>query len=104
MSRERDYVVIWPAYFDLQRTRLEGRRVPKELAVESPSTESIFEVCKELGLDPILEKDKRLPRSHWERTGRVLVRKAKKKNELIIEIAKALLKRSTELKIKLKPK
>ncbi|MGC8936687.1 MAG: signal recognition particle subunit SRP19/SEC65 family protein [Candidatus Methanomethylicaceae archaeon] len=100
MNRERDYAVIWPAYFDSKRTRLEGRKVPKKLAVESPSIELIFEVCKELGLDPILEKGKRLPRSHWEGTGRVLIRKTKKKNELVMEIAKALLKRSSLIKIK----
>lgn len=90
MSRDRDYLVIWPAYFDSQRTRLEGRRVPRAVSVESPTIELVYEVCKELGLDPILEPNKRLPRSHWERSGRILVKKVKKKTDLLIEIAKAI--------------
>ncbi len=100
MSRDRSYLVVWPAYFDSQRTRLEGRKVPKTLSVESPSVELIYEVCKELGLAPVLEMDKRLPRSHWERSGRVLIKKVKKKTDLLMEIGKALHDKSLELKLK----
>lgn len=98
MSRDRARIVVWPAYFDSQRSRLEGRKVPKEIAVESPSIELIFAICKELGLDPVLEQDKRLPKSHWEKSGRVLIKKLDKKADVLLEIAKALTKRSSKSK------
>ena len=98
MSRDRTRMVVWPAYFDSQRSRLEGRKVPKEIAVESPSIELIFAICKELGLDPVLEQDKRLPKSHWEKSGRILIKKLGKKADVLLEIAKALNKRSSKSK------
>lgn len=100
MSRDRDFLVIWPAYFDSQRTRLEGRKVSKNLSVESPSVELIYEVCKELGLNPVLELNKRLPRSNWEKSGRILIKKVKKKTDLLREIGKALHEKSLKSKFK----
>ncbi|MGQ9759322.1 MAG: signal recognition particle subunit SRP19/SEC65 family protein [Candidatus Methanomethylicaceae archaeon] len=98
MSRDKSFQVIWASDFDSQRSRMEGRRVPKSLAVESPSIEEIFEACKALGLDPILERDKRLPRSNWEKSGRVLVKKVGKKTDTLLKIARILHERSTKSK------
>ena len=29
-------ITLWPEYFDINRTRSEGRRLPKELCVSNP--------------------------------------------------------------------
>ena len=29
-------ITLWPGYFDINRTRSEGRRLPKELCVSNP--------------------------------------------------------------------
>ena len=34
-------IVLWPEYFDKNRTRAEGRRLPKELCVENPDLDII---------------------------------------------------------------
>ncbi len=49
MAEEKP-VVLYPAYFDLKRSREEGRRVPKALAVDGPTTEEIEKAAKALGL------------------------------------------------------
>jgi signal recognition particle subunit SRP19 len=90
MSKKGGLVVVWPAYLDIQRSRLEGRMVAKSFAVESPTADEIYEVCRELGYEPILESTKKLPRFSWERSGRVLVIKKDKKLKMLKEISRAL--------------
>lgn len=90
MSRDKSFLVIWTPNLDSQRSRVEGRKVPKTHAVDSPSIDEIFEGCRALGLDPILERDKRLPRLHWEKSGRVLVKKVGKKTSTLLEIGRIL--------------
>ncbi len=67
-------IVLYPAYFDLGRTRARGRRVPKKWAVESPTVEEVVAAAKALGLQPQVDADKAFPSSHWRHEGRVLVR------------------------------
>ncbi|MFB6082336.1 MAG: signal recognition particle subunit SRP19 [Halanaeroarchaeum sp.] len=68
--------VIWPAYFDADRTRSEGRRVPLGLAVESPTPDEIAKAVQQVGYDAVIERDKTYPRAPWGKEGRVLVRHA----------------------------
>lgn len=90
MNKKEGLIVIWPAYFDIQRSRLEGRMLDKNLAVESPTAEEIYEACRELRYEPVLEDTKRLPRFSWERSGRVLVVKKDKKIKMLKEISKVI--------------
>src|SRR2546428_10022991 len=71
MAEDRP-IVLYPAYFDLKRTRQEGRRVPKSLAVDGPTAEEIEKAAKALGLSPKIEADRAYPSSHWRKEGRVL--------------------------------
>ncbi len=75
--------VLWPAYFDAALTRSEGRRVPKELAVEEPTVDEIAEAVQQVGYDAVIERDKTYSREYEER-GRVLVKGAEDtKNDLV---------------------
>ncbi len=85
--------VIWPAYFDRNLSRDEGRKVPLKLAVENPSVEKIAKAAVALRLNPVIEEDARYPSKHWENKGRVLVNKKKKKNIVLKEIAHLLTNR-----------
>jgi len=87
VSREDNKYVIWPAYFDKNLTRSEGRRVPKNFAVENPSIDKIFQIAKELNLNPVLERDTRYPSRPWRKDGRILIDKVKKKEKILLEIA-----------------
>jgi signal recognition particle subunit SRP19 len=88
---DKDTIVIWPVYFDANKSRREGRRVPKRLAIKSPSVNDIFNACNKLGLEAKIEYDKAFPRIPWEKCGRVIIKKTtKKKSEIILEISEIL--------------
>lgn len=90
MSKKEGLIVIWPAYLDIQRSRLEGRMLDKSLAVESPTADEIYQACRELYYEPVLEGVKKFPRFSWERSGRVLVVKKDKKIKMLKEISKVI--------------
>lgn len=67
--------VIWPAYFDANLSRAEGRRVPEDLAVEEPTAEELARAVTQVGYDVAVDRDRTYPREHEPR-GRVVVRGA----------------------------
>ena len=81
--------VIWPAYLDSELSRAEGRRVPKDLAVEDPTVEEIAKAVQQIGYDATVERDKAYSREHWTERGRVVVRGAddSSKNDLVQAVA-----------------
>ena len=94
--RKQDKAIIWPAYFDLGKTRKEGRRVPKNLAVQSPRLIEIQEATAKLGLQNETVADKGYPKTPWLKTGMLLVEKNTSKEQVINKIAKQLLKTRNE--------
>ncbi len=88
--RQRNRLVLWPAYFDARKARIEGRRVPRGMAVDDPSVEEIEEAAKVLGMSPEVVKDASYPRSWWERGDLVLVDKRKPKTDALKEIAQRI--------------
>jgi signal recognition particle subunit SRP19 len=88
--RKQDKILLWPAYFDLNKTRLQGRRVPKSLAVASPKLEEIQNVARSIGLHPKVVLDVKYPKSPWQKTGYILIPKKGSKTQVIRKIAKEL--------------
>jgi signal recognition particle subunit SRP19 len=82
--------VIWPAYLTAGKTKSEGRIVARKYAVKSPKVEEIRTVARTLNLEPEVEKEKAYPRTHWDKSGRVLVTKRGSKEEMAREIAKGI--------------
>ncbi|KAH6851237.1 signal recognition particle, SRP19 subunit [Chaetomium sp. MPI-CAGE-AT-0009] len=66
------YQCLYPVYFDATRTRAEGRRVPKSLAVANPLAIDIVQACAGLRLQTVLEAGKIHPKD-WANPGRVKV-------------------------------
>lgn len=93
MSRDLRFsrIVIYPAYFDANLTRKEGRRVPLSLAVPNPSLEQLFSTCKILGLNPELEPDKTYPRNISVK-GRIVIDKRGSKLKTLYLVASELKK------------
>jgi signal recognition particle subunit SRP19 len=72
-----DHFFVYPAYLHRGRTRAGGRRVPLSLGVPSEvSATDIVEAARRLGWQAEIEQDKAYPRTAFEGTGRVRVRKA----------------------------
>ncbi|KAK6204551.1 signal recognition particle subunit [Scheffersomyces amazonensis] len=75
-KEERDQIkkfqIIYPCYFDLNRSHAEGRRVSYDRAVENPLAKTISDACRFFGLPAILELDKSHPQD-FGNPGRVRV-------------------------------
>ena len=95
--RKQDKVIIWPAYFDSTKTRTDGRRVSKNLAVPSPKILEIKEAADKLHVECETVMDVAYPRTPWLKTGMLLVKKNESKEQIIKKIAMQLVKiRSTQ--------
>ncbi len=83
-------VTIWPANIDSTKTVKEGRKIPKNIAVNIPKLREISRAATKLGLNPEVEKDKSYPKSWWESSGRVMVDKKQPKREILIKISNTI--------------
>jgi len=83
-------IVIWPVYLAAGKTKSEGRLVSIRYAVKAPKVEEIEKVARALNLEPEVEKEKAYPRTHWEKSGRVLVAKRGRKGAIVKEVAKGI--------------
>jgi signal recognition particle subunit SRP19 len=90
--RKLDKAIIWPIYFDSSRTRKEGRRVPKNIAVQSPKIAEVKEAADKLGLNNELKPEAHFPKTHWAKSGLLLVEKNEAKEKIIQKLAKQLVK------------
>lgn len=63
---------LYPLYFDANRTRAEGRRISKELAVSNPLAREIINACRDLRLQTLFEPEKMHPKD-WANPGRIKV-------------------------------
>jgi len=90
--KKLDKAIIWPIYFDSSKTRKNGRRVPKNLAVQSPKITELKEATDKLGLKNEINIESHFPKMPWAKTGMLLVEKKEAKEKIIQKIAKQLLK------------
>jgi signal recognition particle subunit SRP19 len=90
--RKTEKIIIWPAYFDSTKTRKDGRRVPKSLAVPSPKILEIKDAAEKIGLECEIVSDFSYPKMSWLKTGMLLVKKKESKAQVIKKIARQLAK------------
>ena len=68
-----DRMMLWPLYFDIRRSRSEGRRVPKNAAVPSPDLDDLARTTRSLGIRVKREADCSHPKRPWAKEGRLWV-------------------------------
>ncbi|MFX1568388.1 MAG: signal recognition particle subunit SRP19/SEC65 family protein [Promethearchaeota archaeon] len=97
MRSRKPFLIFWPQYFDIKRSRSNGRRLSRKFAVEKVNLEEIANAAKKLGYDAEIERNYRYSRTWWDDPGRVLINsKGKKKTKLLIELAKEIRKTHTK--------
>jgi len=89
MDEEKAWV-LWPEYFDANRTRAEGRKVKRSLAVAQPNLEMLEKALQRLGLEFKTEAEKAYPGNWFNRKGRVLVEKSLSKSKLLTKVGEQL--------------
>ena len=90
MAKKDRPMVLYPAYFDSGRSRDEGRRVPKNLAVPSPKVEEVHSAAKALGLQSIIDPDRAHSSTPWQKEGRVLIQGDFMKSSVVKKVAERL--------------
>ncbi len=90
---EDNAIVIWPEYFDSERTRAEGRRLPKSLCVKNPDLDIIAKGAMILDLDYRIIESKSYPSNANAKKGCVRVEKGKMaKTEILPRMGEILVK------------
>ncbi|XP_041459547.1 signal recognition particle 19 kDa protein-like [Lytechinus variegatus] len=56
------WICIYPAYINSKKTVAEGRKIPKEKALENPTLAELRDVCQAVGLPVATEGTKMYPR------------------------------------------
>jgi signal recognition particle subunit SRP19 len=90
-------IVLWPEYFDINRTRSEGRRLPKSLCVEDPDLDIIAKGAMILDLEYKIEENAAYPSNWAAKKGCVRVEKGViKKTDMLPKIGEILVKNSSQ--------
>jgi signal recognition particle subunit SRP19 len=71
-GKSKRWICLYPIYFDSAKTREEGRRVGKELAVANPLARTIADAVAQQGLNVVFEPGKTHPKD-WANPGRMRV-------------------------------
>ncbi|MGQ9780779.1 MAG: signal recognition particle subunit SRP19/SEC65 family protein [Nitrososphaeria archaeon] len=87
--KDYDRIVLWLDYFNSRLSRDQGRRVPLNIAVSSPTLDELVESVKRLGFEAEVVKARHPKRSYVE-SGYVSIRKVKGKNVVLKEVSKTL--------------
>ncbi len=94
VRKERKTWIIYPEYFDKNKTRAEGRRVPQDLSVPSPKLGDIGKILDSWDIPNRLESHEHHPATWFEGNGRIFIPKQKgTKHEILKKLAKELKKR-----------
>jgi signal recognition particle subunit SRP19 len=86
-------ITLWPEYFDVNRTRAMGRRLPKNLCVKDPDIDIIAKGALILDLEYEVYENKAYPSNWAAKRGCVKVERGKiSKTKLLPKIAEILVK------------
>ena len=97
MRTRKPFIIFWPQYFDAKRSRSQGRKVPKNFAIEKINPNDIATAAKKLGYKAQIESSYKYPKSWWDPPGRVVINtKGKKKAKVLLEVAKEIRKTRTK--------
>ncbi len=88
--KKKDEIILWPAYFDSTKTRSEGRRISKKLAVGKPRIDEIKRALERMGFEPNVQADAVFPQAPWQKTGLLTIPKKAPKNQFLKRAAKEL--------------
>lgn len=83
--KERKTWIIYPEYFDARLSRSDCRRVPKNIAVNSPKAEEISKILNKRDIPNRVEQHKHHPSTWFKKRGRVMINKRKKPKQQFLK-------------------
>ena len=91
--RKRDGMLIfWPAYFDQNITRSQGRKLPSKLSAPDVTLDILEKAAESAGLEYEVEPEKRYPKDWAEAKGYIVIAndEGHKKKRLMLMLAKGV--------------
>ena len=91
--RKRDgMLIIWPAYFEKNYTRANGRRVPNNLAASDVTIKILEAATQSSGFEYEIEPDKQFSRNPSDKSGYLVIDNPEnhKKKRVILMLAKGV--------------
>ena len=91
--RKRDgMLVVWPSYFDKDLSRLQGRRIPTNLAASNVTLKILEMAAESSGFDYESEPDKQYPRGFSDKNGYLVISNPEnhKKKRVLLMLAKGV--------------
>ena len=91
--RKRDgMLVVWPSYFDKNLTRMQGRKIPDNLAAANVTLKILEMAAESSGFEFESEPDKQHPRGFSDKNGYLLVTNPEnhKKKRVLLMLAKGV--------------
>ena len=88
--RKQNKIFLWPAYFDFTKTRTQGRKTPKNVAVPAPRQDELQKAAQKIGLQTETVAEAKHPKNPWQKTGLIIVNKNTPKTQIIRKVSKEL--------------
>ena len=91
--RKRDgMLVIWPAYFEKDLSRMQGRKIPSNLAASNVTLKILEMAAESSGFEYEIEPDKQYPRGFTNKNGYLLIANPEnhKKKRVLLMLAKGV--------------
>lgn len=93
LNDTKDWIKLYPLYFDSTKSQNQGRKIPSSLGMPNPSFIYILDAINQLGVECVFEAEKRHPRDPFL-LGRFRINLAssrfKSKRALMLEIGRQL--------------
>lgn len=92
MKKHDGMLIVWPAYFEKDLTRMQGRRIPSNLAASNVTLKILETAAESSGFEYETEPDKEYPRGFSEHKGYLLVSNPErhKKKRVLLMLAKGV--------------
>lgn len=92
MRKHDGRLIFWPAYFEKNYTRLQGRRIASNLAASDITIDVLEEAAQSSGFEYEVERDKRYPRNWIDKKGYIVVsnHEGHKKKRVMLMLAKGV--------------
>ena len=85
-------LIIWPAYFEKDLTRMQGRKIPSNLAASNVTLKILEMAAESSGFEFESEPDKQYPRGFSDKSGYLLIANpdSHKKKRVLLMLAKGV--------------
>jgi signal recognition particle subunit SRP19 len=92
MKKHDGMLIVWPAYFEKDLTRMQGRRIPSNLAASNVTLKILEMAAESSGFKYESEPNKEYPRGFSEHRGYLLVANPEKhkKKRVLLMLAKGV--------------